>query len=78
MHSQNQAAWDGSSTTQAPNKRYLKYLTKRFLKRNQMREWLRVVATGKNEYSLKFFNLSFEAMQDAKLGQLEFESSEDA
>ncbi|BGP54053.1 hypothetical protein JCM8202_003053 [Rhodotorula sphaerocarpa] len=42
------------------SKRQLKYLTKKFLKRNQMREWLRVVATGKNEYSLKFFNLSFE------------------
>merc|ERR1712093_236314 len=47
------------------SKRYLKYLTKRFLKRNQMREWLRVVATGKNEYSLKFFNLSFEGEGEA-------------
>ncbi|GAA5863016.1 hypothetical protein JCM3774_006720 [Rhodotorula dairenensis] len=47
------------------SKRYLKYLTKRFLKRHQMREWLRVVATGKNEYSLKFFNLSFEGEGEA-------------
>ncbi|GAA5989143.1 hypothetical protein JCM10908_001181 [Rhodotorula pacifica] len=55
-----------SVTSSIPfSKRYLKYLTKRFLKKNQMREWLRVVATGKNEYSLKFFNLSFEG-EDAE------------
>ncbi|KAL8278704.1 hypothetical protein RQP46_008996 [Phenoliferia psychrophenolica] len=41
------------------SKRYLKYLTKRFLKKNLMREWLRVVATSKNTYTLKFFNVAF-------------------
>ena len=28
-------------------KRYLKYLTKKFLKKNSLRDWLRVVAKGK-------------------------------
>ncbi len=37
--------------------RYLKYLTKKFLKKQQLRDWLRVVATNKGEYSLKFFNV---------------------
>ncbi|KAM0745829.1 ribosomal protein L22 [Meredithblackwellia eburnea MCA 4105] len=47
-------------TTQIPfSKRYLKYLTKRFLKKNLMREWLRVVSTSKNTYTLKFFNVAF-------------------
>ena len=39
------------------SKRYLKYLTKKFLKKQQLRDWLRVVATNKGEYTLKFFNV---------------------
>jgi len=43
-----------SVTSSVPfSKRYLKYLTKKFLKKNQMREWLRVVATSKDTYTLK-------------------------
>ncbi|KAH8924837.1 ribosomal protein L22e [Atractiella rhizophila] len=50
-----------SVTTNIPfSKRSLKYLTKKFLKKNQMREWLRVIATSKNTYELKFFNINFE------------------
>ena len=37
--------------------RSLKYLTKKFLKKQQLRDWLRVVSTSKGEYSLKFFNV---------------------
>jgi len=37
--------------------RYLKYLTKKFLKKNQLRDWLRVVATSKGVYELRFFNV---------------------
>lgn len=37
--------------------RYLKYLTKKFLKKYQLRDWLRVVATSKGVYELKFFNV---------------------
>lgn len=37
--------------------RYLKYLTKKFLKKQQLRDWLRVVSTGKGVYELRFFNV---------------------
>ncbi|KAF8418976.1 putative 60S ribosomal protein L22 [Tirmania nivea] len=37
--------------------RYLKYLTKKFLKKHQLRDWLRVVSTSKGVYELKFFNV---------------------
>jgi len=40
--------------------RYLKYLTKKFLKKQQLRDWLRVVSTSKGVYELRFFNV----MQD--------------
>ncbi|KAI5479595.1 hypothetical protein MNV49_003332 [Pseudohyphozyma bogoriensis] len=46
------------------SKRTLKYLTKKFLKKNLMREWLRVVATSKNTYSLRFFNVAFDEAAD--------------
>merc|ERR1739848_767614 len=39
------------------SKRYLKYLTKRYLKKNNLREWLRVVAEDKPSYTLKYFTL---------------------
>ncbi|GAA5890252.1 hypothetical protein JCM6882_008769 [Rhodosporidiobolus microsporus] len=48
------------------SKRYLKYLTKKFLKKNLMREWLRVVSTGKDTYTLKFYNLSFDQNEEAE------------
>ena len=40
------------------SKRYLKYLTKKYLKKQDLREYLRVVATNKNQYELKFFNVN--------------------
>ncbi|KAJ2778436.1 60S ribosomal protein L22 [Coemansia javaensis] len=48
------------------SKRYLKYLTKKFLKKNMLRDWLRVVAGGKDTYVLKYFNVSNEAGADAE------------
>merc|ERR1712110_1200584 len=42
------------------SKRYLKYLTKRYLKKNNLREWLRVVAKDKPSYTLKYFNINNE------------------
>ncbi|SCZ95729.1 BZ3500_MvSof-1268-A1-R1_Chr8-1g09759 [Microbotryum saponariae] len=54
-----------SITSQIPfSKRYLKYLTKKFLKKNLMREWLRVVATDKNTYTLKFYNVAFDGADE--------------
>ncbi|KAF9055347.1 ribosomal protein L22e [Hymenopellis radicata] len=54
---------DGNSkitvTSNVPfSKRYLKYLTKKFLKKNSLRDWIRVVASGKDVYQLRFYNIS--------------------
>lgn len=38
--------------------KYAKYLTKKFLKKNNLRDWIRLVASSQGEYELKFFNLS--------------------
>eukprot|EP00182_Erythrolobus_australicus_P004895 CAMPEP_0185841512 /NCGR_PEP_ID=MMETSP1353-20130828/17932_1 /TAXON_ID=1077150 /ORGANISM="Erythrolobus australicus, Strain CCMP3124" /LENGTH=128 /DNA_ID=CAMNT_0028540991 /DNA_START=546 /DNA_END=932 /DNA_ORIENTATION=- len=46
------------------SKRYLKYLTKKYLKKQQLRDWLRVVADGKNSYELRYFNISEDAEDD--------------
>ncbi|KAK4041796.1 60S ribosomal protein L22 [Parachaetomium inaequale] len=44
--------------------RYLKYLTKKFLKKMQLRDWLRVVSTSKGVYELKFFNVVNDEAED--------------
>lgn len=38
-------------------KAYLKYLTKKYLKKQQLRDYLRVIATSKGGYELKYFKL---------------------
>ena len=40
------------------SKRYLKYLSKKFLKKQQLRDFLHVVATNKNSYELKYFKIN--------------------
>ncbi|ESO05393.1 hypothetical protein HELRODRAFT_77706, partial [Helobdella robusta] len=42
------------------SKRYLKYLTKKFLKKNNLRDWLRVVANSKDSYELRYFQINNE------------------
>jgi large subunit ribosomal protein L22e len=39
------------------SKRYLKYLTKKFLKKSSLRDFIRVVADSKNSYDLRYFNI---------------------
>ena len=39
------------------SKRYLKYLSKKYLKKQDMREYLRLVATNKNTYQMKYLNI---------------------
>ena len=39
------------------SKRYLKYLTKKYLKKQQMREFLRVIATSKTTYELRYLQV---------------------
>ena len=41
--------------------RYLKYLTKKYLKKNNLRDWLRVVANTKTSYELRYFNVRFDS-----------------
>ena len=40
--------------------RYLKYLTKKYLKKNNLRDWLRVVASAKDAYELRYFQINNE------------------
>ncbi|RKF66776.1 60S ribosomal protein L22 [Golovinomyces cichoracearum] len=44
--------------------RYLKYLSKKFLKKQQLRDWLRVVSTSKGVYELRFFNVQNDDEED--------------
>jgi large subunit ribosomal protein L22e len=48
------------------SKRYLKYLTKKYLKKNNLRDWLRVVAppTAKDTYELRYFQINNEDEED--------------
>ena len=42
------------------SKRYLKYLTKKYLKKQDLKEFLRVIATNKNTYALRYFKINNE------------------
>jgi len=48
------------------SKRYLKYLTKKYLKKNNLRDWLRVVAPNKDSYELRYFQINQEEEEDEK------------
>ncbi|KAI6180236.1 RNA methyltransferase [Aphelenchoides besseyi] len=54
------------TSDQELSKRYLKYLVKKFLKRNTLRDWLRVVATQKDTYELRYFQINQEDEGDAE------------
>ena len=45
------------------SKRYLKYLTKKYLKKNQLRDWLHVIASDKFSYQLRYFNIDQEEQE---------------
>ena len=47
------------------SKRYLKYLTKKYLKKQQLRDYLRVVASGKSNYELKYYKINSVADEEA-------------
>merc|ERR1712189_113278 len=46
------------------SKRYLKYLTKKYLKKNNLRDWLRVVASAKDSYELRYFQINNEEEEE--------------
>ncbi|KAL7663958.1 hypothetical protein ABC855_g3761 [[Candida] zeylanoides] len=47
------------SNTQFSGK-YLKYLSKRYLKKNQIRDWIRFVSVKQNQYQLQFYSVADE------------------
>jgi len=59
---------DASKITVTANvpfsKRYLKYLTKKYLKKHSLREFLYVIATGKTGYQIKYFNIQQEGADE--------------
>lgn len=46
------------------SKAYFKFLTKKYLKKNNLRDWLRVIANTKNSYELKYFQISNDEEED--------------
>ena len=48
-------------TAESPfSKRYLKYLGKKYLKAQQLRDFLRIVAPNKTSYQMRYFNINDE------------------
>merc|ERR1711966_213371 len=48
-----------SVTAEQPfSKRYLKYLTKKYLKKQNLRDFLHVIAPNKGGYELRYFNIN--------------------
>merc|ERR1740117_486157 len=47
------------------SKRYLKYLTKKYLKKQELREYLRAVSLNKNTYQLRYLNMNADNAEDA-------------
>ncbi|CAI5787734.1 60S ribosomal protein L22 isoform X2 [Podarcis lilfordi] len=51
-------------TSEVPfSKRYLKYLTKKYLKKN-LHDWLRMVANSKESYELRYFQINQDEEED--------------
>merc|ERR1712234_4063 len=46
------------------SKRYLKYLTKKYLKKSNLRDWLRVVASSHTDYELRYFQINQDEEED--------------
>ena len=45
------------SADTAFSKRYLKYLSKKYLKKQQLRDWLHVIANSKTSYEMRYYNI---------------------
>jgi len=46
-------------TSKGPmSKRYVKYLSKKFLKKKNLKDYMRLVATDKHSYSIKYYNIN--------------------
>eukprot|EP00439_Symbiodinium_sp_Y106_P067681 s860_g11.t1 len=54
-------------TAEAPfSKRYLKYLGKKYLKSQQLRDFLRIVAPSKTSYEMRYFNINDDKGEEEK------------
>ncbi|CAE7413861.1 rpl22 [Symbiodinium sp. CCMP2456] len=54
-------------TAEAPfSKRYLKYLGKKYLKAQQLRDFLRIVAPSRSSYEMRYFNINDEKNEEEK------------
>jgi large subunit ribosomal protein L22e len=51
------------STTMQYRKKYFKYLTKKFLKKKNMREFFRILSSGKGEYQLRYYRVQDEEQE---------------
>lgn len=52
------------ATTMCYRKKYFKYLTKKFLKKKNLRDFIRILAKGKDGYELRYFNINDEQDQE--------------
>lgn len=52
------------TATTAFSKRYLKYLTKKYLKANDMKDFMRVVASDKNTYAIRMYKVVADSQED--------------
>ena len=43
----------------------MKYLTKKFLKKNNLRDYIRVVANGKSSYELRYFQINTQEEEES-------------
>lgn len=48
------------------SKRSLKYLTKKYLKKQQLRDFVHVIAPNKTSYQLKYFNIGGDGEEEAE------------
>lgn len=48
------------------SKRYFKYLTKKFLKKQMLRDYIRVISKGKQGYFLRYFNFNQGGEEEAE------------
>eukprot|EP01122_Echinamoeba_exundans_P006190 TRINITY_DN16_c1_g1_i1.p2 TRINITY_DN16_c1_g1~~TRINITY_DN16_c1_g1_i1.p2 ORF type:complete len:137 (-),score=57.32 TRINITY_DN16_c1_g1_i1:107-517(-) len=51
------------------SKRYLKYLTKKYLKNQKLRDWLHVVAVSKANYEIRYYNIQEDAAEAEDAGE---------
>jgi len=51
------------------SKRYLKYLTKKYLKKNLLRDTLRVIATSRESYELRYFQIGSEEGEEEEANE---------